>query len=276
MAATTKIRWSDATWNALTGCTQISDGCTRCYALTLAERFRGSPAYPVGFDPMLRPHKLHEPSKWKTPRNIFVNSMSDVFHPAFIDALAPDGQRYIDVIFDEMLDLPRHIYQVLTKRPRRMRDYLVGTRGEPDRFVPAADLPTLLRPDGYLHRRGLTELPEYIWPGTTIESDLFTFRADVLRSIPAPIRMLSCEPLLGPLPSLDLTGIGWVICGGESGPGFRIMDLDWARDLRDACAKAGCSFYFKQSSGIRTEMGQTLDGERYEERPVLARERTLL
>lgn len=276
MGAETAIRWTDSTWNFFTGCTQISAGCDHCYALTIAEKYRGLASFPVGFDPMVRPHKMRDPAKWKTPRQVFVNSMSDIFHPAFIDARDEAGELYLDRAFDLMLDVDRHIYQVLTKRPKRMRDYLVGGNDIAWKLPPVGSgRPTLWR-DGYLARRGLTEVPEHIWIGSTIESDLFTFRADVLREIPAVNRMISAEPLLGPLPSLDLTGITWLIVGGESGPGFRPMDHEWARQLRDAAHEAGTPFYFKQSSGYRTELGQLLDGERWEERPTLRRDAVLL
>ena len=243
----TKIRWTNKSWNPTSGCVQISAGCDHCYAKDLAERFRGSPAYPVGFDPIMKPNHLDDPRKWKVPQSIFVNSMSDLFVGAF-------PTDYIDAIFDVMLEVDRHVYQVLTKRPRRMRDYLNGS-------------------EGFLARRNLQMLPEHIWPGVTIENDLMTFRADVLREISAPVRMISAEPLLTPLPSLDLAGIGWVIVGGESGKGFRPMDHAWASDLRDRCVDAGVPFYFKQSSARQSERGQLLNGtERWEQRPVLARE----
>jgi protein gp37 len=228
----------------------------------------------------MKTNHLHDPEKWKEPRAIFVNSMSDLH-------LGDWPVEYIDQIYDVMLAVPRHIYMILTKRPKRMRDYLVGTgatigeaeavtgdgaftycrHGIPEFKVCATCGVDGLRVDGYLHRRGLTEVPEHIWIGSTIESDLFTFRADVLRQIPAVNRMISAEPLLGPLPSLDLEGISWVIVGGESGPGFRTMDLDWARGVRDQCLAEGVAFFYKQGSGIRTEMHQELDGERWEQRP---------
>lgn len=238
MSEKTGIRWTDATWNPMSGCTEVSPGCDHCYAKTFAEKMRGSAGYPVGFDPMLRPKALDNPRKWKEPRRIFVNSMSDVFHKAF-------PQDYIDQVFRVMLEVPRHDYLILTKRPERMAHYIKG----------------------WLDRNDLTTVPPFIWLGTSIEADKFTYRADILRTIPVGIRFISAEPLLEPLPSLNLKGLAWVIVGGESGPGFRPMDHEWARDLRDRCAAAGVAYFFKQSSGPRTEMGVTLDGRRHEEYP---------
>lgn len=234
----TRIRWTDATWNPMSGCTKLSPGCDNCYASTLAERYRGTPAFPVGFDPMLRPHKLKEPSRWKEPRRIFVNSMSDVFHRQW-------PKEYVFEVLDIMRTVDRHTYQVLTKRPKLMRDMIAE----------------------WLHARSLEWVPRNIWLGTSIENDDFVWRADVLREIPVDVRFLSCEPLLGPLPSLQVEGLQWIIVGGESGPGFRKMDHDWARDIRDRCVEVGVPFFFKQSSGIRTEMGIELDGELWEQFP---------
>lgn len=254
MGDKTRIRWAEASWNPMSGCIQLSPGCDHCYALTFAERMRGSPAYPVGFDPMVRERRLDEPRRWKEPRRIFVNSMSDLHLGAWPTEL-------LDRVYDTMLDVDRHTYMILTKRPRRMRDYLIGKDG---RFYDTFSLPA---PESYLARRNLSALPAHIWLGATIELDLYTFRADVLREIPVPIRFLSLEPLLGPLPSLDLAGIGWVIVGGESGKGYRPMDHTWARDLRDRARANGIPFFFKQSAAPRTEMGQLLDGQRWEQRP---------
>lgn len=235
----TKIRWAEHTWNPMTGCTKISPGCDRCYAEAIALKFKGT-AFPNGFDPTFKPNKISEPRKW-APSRIFVNSMSDVFHPAFT------GEQ-IDMVFDEMATAHQHDYLVLTKRPNLMAHYLNGK-------------------DGWLQRRGYSELPPQIWIGTSVESDKYAWRADHLRTIPAAVRFLSCEPLLGPLPSLDYDGLSWIIVGGESGKGYRIMDHQWARDIRNACADRGIAFYFKQSSAPRTEMGIELDGVLHEEYP---------
>jgi|PlaIllAssembly_1097288.scaffolds.fasta_scaffold102897_2 protein gp37 len=239
----TKIRWAEHTWNPTTGCDKISPGCDNCYAETITVKF-GSTAFPNGFTPTYKPNKLGEPARFfrKSGRaRVFVNSMSDLFHADFTDA-----QR--DSIFDVMLDV-RHDYLVLTKRPKQMAAYFNG-------------------PDGYLARRHLAQAPANMWLGTSIENDLYTFRTKHLTSIPAVVHFLSIEPMLGPVPSLDLTDIEWVIVGGESGPGYRPMDHDWARDIRDRCAIEDVAFYFKQSAAPRTEMGMELDGLRHEEYPL--------
>lgn len=261
----TKIRWAEHSWNPMTGCSKVSPGCDHCYAEVIAEKFRGA-AFPAGFEPTFKPHKLREPEKWAASR-VFVNSMSDVHHEAF-------SLEQVAEVYDRMLAVDRHDYLVLTKRPARMKAFLAG----------------------WLERHGLDEVPAHIWLGTSIESDRFVWRADRLRAIPAAVRFLSCEPLLGPLPSLDLSGIHWVIVGGESGPGYRPMDHDWARDLRNRCRDPfvhesdddpvdlcqdcgeeyyepcarhrGPAFYFKQSAAPRTEMGVELDGRRHEEYPL--------
>lgn len=240
----TKIRWADSTWNFATGCTHVSEECDKCYAEVIATSARFANGFPNGFVPTFKPNKLGQPRSWREPRRIFVNSMSDVHHQDFT-------RDQIDSAYDVMLEVDRHDYLVLTKRPQRMADYFVGD-------------------DGWLARRGLDAVPPHIWIGTSIGLDKYTFRADHLRRIPAAIRFLSCEPLLGPLPSLDLDGISWVIVGGESGNGtrdFRPMDHDWARDLRDRCAAADVAFFFKQSAGVRTETGIELDGVRIEQWP---------
>ena len=234
----TKIRWADSSWNPMTGCDPVSPGCNNCYARAIAEKFRGS-AFPQGFQPMYRLSRLNAPAGWKTPRRVFVNSMSDLFHRAF----TPEQ---IDSVFAVMLREDRHTYQVLTKRPERMRHYLAG----------------------WLERQGLSQVPDHIWLGVSIELERFVYRADVLRSIPVPIRFISAEPLLGPLPSLSLAGINWLIVGGESGPKFRSMDPQWARDLRDRAVGVEVTFFFKQSSGRWPEKGITLDGVEWEQYPA--------
>lgn len=247
----TRIRWATKSWNPSSGCTKLSPGCDNCYAFDLAERRRGTPAFPVGFDPVEKPHKINEVDKWD-PSDIFVNSMSDLHHRAFSDD-------FRDLVYDKMVAVTKHVYIVLTKRPKLMRDYLIGTE----------------RTAGYLARRGLSEVPDHIWLGVTIESDTFTWRNDVLHDIPhaGPIT-ISAEPLLGPLPSLVLRGDEWLIAGGESGPKWkdRIMDHAWAFQLRDKANDAGVPFFFKQSSAYYTEAGQLLGGtERWEERPAGSR-----
>jgi protein gp37 len=245
----TKIRWAGNTWNPMTGCSPVSPGCDRCYAEVIAEKFRGK-AFPNGFSPTYKPAKLSDPAKWKTPTVVFVNSMSDIHHEAF-------SPEQVSSVYDAMLDVPRHQYLVLTKRPNRMAKFFLG----------GADL-LGQHTAGWLERHELDSVPAHIWLGTTIESDAYCRRADQLRRIPVPVRFISAEPLIGPLPSLNLDGIGWVIAGGESGKGYRPMPHEWALDLRDRCHDAGAAFFFKQSAAFRTEMGMDLDGRRYEEFPA--------
>lgn len=242
----TKIRWCERTHNPFVGCTKISPGCDHCYAETITQKwpgnFKNSDGDLVGFTPTFKPGKVNEPRGWRVSSRVFCNSMSDPFHKDFTDE-----QR--DLVFDVYLQTPKHDYLILTKRPQLMANYFNG-------------------PGGYLARRGLERLPAHMWVGTSIESDKYTFRARHLAAIPAVVHFLSVEPLLEALPSLDLAGIQWVIVGGESGPGWRPMDHDWARDLRDRCAAADIAFYFKQSAAPRTEMGMELDGVRIEEYPL--------
>lgn len=235
MGDKTKIEWSDATWNPVTGCDRCSPGCDNCYALKLAGRLKkmGAPNYqrdgnPVtsgpGFGVTCHPHMLEQPARWKRPRRVFVNSMSDLFHPA-----VPD--EFIVEVFDVMANCPRHTFQVLTKRPQRMEAfvtrYVSGGFGVPG--LPCVGV-----------------LPN-VWLGVSIESDRYAWRADHLRQTPAAVRWISAEPLLGPIPSLSvwLAGIDWLVVGGESGPGARPMHPDWVRDLRDRC-NGTVPFFFKQ------------------------------
>ena len=211
MSDHSSIEWTQATWNPVTGCTKVSPGCAHCYAETFAERFRGVPGHPYenGFDLQLRADRLELPLTWKRPRLIFVNSMSDVFHPE-----VPDD--HIASVFDTMRRADWHTFQVLTKRPER-----------------AAALASRL------------PWPKNVWMGISVENQRWTCRIDALRTIPAAVRFLSCEPLLGPL-SLDLTDIHWVIAGGESGPRSRAMKPEWAEGIRDQCLEQQVSFFFKQ------------------------------
>lgn len=223
------IEWTEATWNPVTGCDKVSPGCDHCYAETFAERWRGIPGhhYEQGFDLRFWPERLDQPHRWRRPRVIFVNSMSDLFHQRV-------PASYVERVLQTMRETPRHTYQVLTKRPGRMASII-------NQLQPAP-------------------LPN-VWLGTSIESDDYTWRADKLRDTPAAVRFLSLEPLLGPLPSLDLEGIGWVIVGGESGPGHRPIDAAWVRDIRDHCADAGVPFFFKQWGGRTPKAGgRKLDG----------------
>lgn len=224
----------------------MSPGCDHCYALTLAARLKamGQAKYQTDGDPKtsgpgfkltLHPEALNLPLRWASGRTVFVNSMSDLLHPDVPDA-------FLRQVFEVMAATPQHTYQVLTKRSKRL--------GRLD---------------------GLIEWVANIWMGTSIENDRYTFRADHLRTSGAETKFLSCEPLLGPLPSLDLSGIDWVIAGGESGPGARPMDPAWVRDLRDRCADAGVAFFFKQWGGRTPKAnGRTLDGVTHDEMPRVA------
>jgi protein gp37 len=228
------IEWTDATWNPVTGCTEISPGCDHCYARTFAERFRGVEGHPYeqGFDLKLWADRLELPITWHKPRRIFVNSMSDLFHRD-----VPDD--FIRRVFDTMIRANWHIFQILTKRSDRLA-----------RLGPS--LPWAA----------------HIWPGVSIELNRYVWRADHLRKVPAPIRFISAEPLLGPLDKLDLDGIHWLITGGESGWAHRPCDPDWVRDLRDRCKAAGTAFFHKQWGGRTPKAGgRLLDGRTWDEMP---------
>ncbi len=236
MSDRSTIEWTDATWNPVRGCTKITSGCAHCYAETFAERFRGVPGHPYeqGFDLRLVPGKLTQPLQWRRPRMIFVNSMSDLFHEG-----VPDD--YIVEVVQVMQHANWHTYQVLTKRSERMRD-LLGTKL---RF--AAEEP-------------------HIWWGVSVENRSQGLpRVDHLRAAPAAVRFLSVEPLLESLGSIDLTGIHWIILGGESGPGARPLEKSWVLEIRDQCEAAGIPFFFKQWGGTRkSKAGRELDGRTYD------------
>jgi protein gp37 len=239
------IEWTEATWNPTTGCDRTSPGCDRCYALTLAARLKamGQPKYQndgdprtsgPGFGVTLHPKTLGLPRTWGSPRTVFVNSMSDLFHP-----LVPES--YIRQVFEVMADTPWHTYQVLTKRSKRL-----------------AQLANVL------------DWPPNVWMGVSIESERYNFRADHLRAVRPAVRFLSLEPLLGPLYSLDLVGIHWVIVGGESGRGARALNPDWVLNLRDQCLEAGVPFFFKQWGGRTPKAGgRELQGRTWNEMPRL-------
>ena len=221
------IEWTDATWNPVTGCTKVSPGCAHCYAETIAERFRGTPAFPEGFDVQLREHKLELPKRWRKPRRIFVNSMSDLFHEDI-------PAEYIRDVYTTMLDASHHQYQVLTKRAERMA-----------RLFDRREL--------YDFRHGpivsdMQPRVGHIWHGVSVENQHWAEqRIPHLLQVPSAIRFLSCEPLLGPLdlsPWLDQ--LQWVIVGGESGRGARPMKPSWVRFIRRQCIAAGVPFFFKQ------------------------------
>ena len=244
---TTEIEWArnpdgtkGETWNPVTGCDKCSPGCDNCYALTMAGRLKlmGQPKYQndgdpatsgPGFGVTCHPSEIGRPERWRKPRTVFVNSMSDLFHR---DVPEP----FIADVWNTMALTDRHTYQILTKRPQRMAEVL--TRWEANGWQ--------MRRSDMVWVGPMHEPLRNAWLGTSIESDRYCFRADHLRDTPAAIRFLSLEPLLGPLPSLDLTGIDWVIVGGESGKNARPMHPDWVRDIRDQCAETGTAFFFKQ------------------------------
>jgi protein gp37 len=308
MSAHTSIEWTENTWNPTTGCDRISPGCDNCYALTLAARLKamGSAKYQSDGDPRtsgpgfgLAVHHsvITQPLWWRTPRLVFVNSMSDLGHAR----IPPTA---LARIFAVMALTRRHRYQVLSKRPGRLARLLtteafghaisdqvtdlLGSRGWQrwqidlggDRLAGDSGLGdgwtvtgSWTDPDTRDHRRWIPPWPlPNVWLGTSIESDRYTARADQLRQTPAAVRFLSAEPLLGPLPSLDLTGIDWVIAGGESGPRHRPLDLDWVRDLRDRCADEQVAFFFKQVGGRTPKAGgRLLDGRTHDDMPAAGR-----
>jgi len=238
MADRSTIEWTEATWNPVTGCTKVSAGCDNCYAETFAERWRGIPGHPYeqGFDLRFWPDRLDQPRRWRRPRVIFVNSMSDLYHQRV-------PASYVERVLETIRDTPQHTYQVLTKRSGKMAS--VMRRLQPD------PLPNL-------------------WLGTSIEDDDYVARADHLRDTPAAVRFLSLEPLLAPVPSLDLTGIDWVIVGGESGPRHRPVEQHWVTEIRDRCVDAGVPFFFKQWGGLRPKSGgRELEGRTWDEMPTL-------
>ena len=240
MSDHSKIEWTDATWNPVRGCSKVSPGCMNCYAETFAERFRGVPGHPFeqGFDLRLVPDKLTDPLRWRTPRMIFVNSMSDLFHEQ-----VPDD--YIVNVARVMQLANWHTYQVLTKRSERMRDLLQG-------------------------KLGFAARQSHIWWGVSVENRKHGLpRVDHLREAATRVRFLSIEPLLENLGPFSLKGINWVIVGGESGPGARPMAKTWVLAVRNQCKRAKVPFFFKQWGGVRkSETGRILEGKTYDEFPT--------
>lgn len=240
------IEWTEATWNPTTGCDQISPGCDNCYALTLAKRLKamGVGKYQndgdettsgPGFKLTTHEDTLVIPTNWRQPRLVFVNSMSDLFHEE-----TPDG--FIHEVFATMRSTPRHTFQILTKRSHRLR-----------RLAPQIEWPT------------------NVWMGVSVESARYRFRIDHLREVPAAVRFVSAEPLLGPLGDVNLDTIDWVIAGGESGPNARPMDVAWGRDLRDQCIDHDVKFFFKQWGGRTPKAGgRELDGRTWDDLPAVA------
>jgi protein gp37 len=245
MADKSAIEWTEATWNPTTGCDRITAGCDNCYALTLAKRLKamGNPKYQQDGDPrtsgpgfavQMHESALDLPRQWSNPRVVFVNSMSDLFHARVSD-------EFIGKVFEVMESTPRHTYQVLTKRPKRLARL-------------AASLPW----------------PTNVWMGVSIEDNRQVWRANELRRVPAAVRFVSAEPLLGPVDELDLEGIDWLIAGGESGWHHRPMDSGWVTDLQARCAREDVAFFFKQWGGRTPKAhGRSLDGQTYDEMPVM-------
>lgn len=234
MAQNSKIEWTESTWNPVTGCTKISAGCKNCYAERMALRLKaaGSPNYAHGFRVTLHHHALEIPLRWKKPRTIFVNSMSDLFHKNI-------SFDFISKVFDVMRRASHHRFQILTKRSGRL-----------------------------LKLSSKLIWPENVWMGVTVENADCRFRIDDLRQTPAVIKFISFEPLLDPIPNIDLEGIDWVIVGGESGPRARPMKPQWPIDIRDQCLDADVSFFFKQWGGInKKKNGRKLDGRMWDDMP---------
>jgi protein gp37 len=240
------IEWTDATWNPVAGCAVVSPGCTNCYAMRMAARLdamgqekyegltrKSGRRYVWRGKIRLDHHSLNVPTTWAKPRRIFVNSMSDLFHDDV-------PERYIRAVFDVMVSTPRHTYQILTKRAERL-----------------------------LKLSPSLSWPHNVWMGVSVENSDWLCRIDQLRGTGARIKFLSLEPLLGPLPALNLSAIDWVIAGGESGPNARLMSPDWVRAIRDQCARAGVAFHFKQWGGqIKSKSGRVLDGRTWDELPA--------
>jgi protein gp37 len=243
MAANSKIEWTECTWNPVTGCTKISLGCLNCYAERMSRRLRamGQPNYRNGFTVTLHPHMLELPLRWRRPRMIFVNSMSDLFHKD-----VPLG--FIEQVFDVMQRAPQHCFQVLTKRSERL-----------------AELSLKL------------SWPDNVWMGVTVETEGYRFRIEHLKQTRAAVKFVSFEPLLSPVPDIDLAAIDWVIVGGESGPGARPMRAEWVTDIRDRCLATPVPFFFKQWGGINKKaQGRTLERRTWNEIPETTMRRELI
>lgn len=235
MAGKTKIEWTECSWNPITGCTKISDGCAHCYAATLTRRLVAmhNPRYKNGFNVTVHEDLIELPKKWKTPRKIFVNSMSDIFHESVPDDI-------ILRIFATMNACPQHIFQVLTKRPERLAQLNDRINWTPN-----------------------------IWMGVTIENKKYLYRADLLRKCDAKLRFISAEPLIGEINDINLEQIDWIIVGGESGSQARPMDISWVRTLRDKAQTENVAFFFKQWGGtVKKKTGRVLDGQTHDEYPI--------
>jgi protein gp37 len=234
MSTNSAIEWTDSTWNPVTGCTKVSLGCKHCYAETFAERWRGISGHPYeqGFDLRLWEDRLEMPLSWKKPRMVFVNSMSDLFHEKV-------PLSFVRKVFRTMERASWHTFQILTKRSARLAEFASTLNWPPN-----------------------------VWMGVSVETDEYLCRVGHLREVPAAVRFLSLEPLLGPLCSFDLSGIDWVIVGGESGPGARPMAATWAREICKHCRRARVPFFFKQWGGVQKKKnGRMLDGRTWDEMP---------
>jgi protein gp37 len=237
MAVSSRIEWTEATWNPVTGCTKVSPGCAHCYAERMALRLQGMGvrAYARGFEPAVHEELLTLPLSWRRPRHVFVNSMSDLFHQE-----VPDG--FVLRAFGVMREAHWHHYQVLTKRAERL-----GRLGQQIAW------------------------PQNVWVGVSVENADYVWRIDRLRQTQAAIKFVSFEPLLGPIGDIDLDGLDWVIVGGESGPGARPMRKEWVLELKDQCDEAGVAFFFKQWGGVnKKKAGRMLDGRTWDEMPAQA------
>ena len=234
MASRSTIEWTETTWNPVTGCSPISDGCKHCYAYRMAKRLKamGNKRYANGFEVTLHEDLIDLTKSWKRPRRIFVNSMSDLFHEKI-------PRNFIERIFQTIGSTPWHTYQVLTKRAERLAELA----------------PHLVWPDN-------------LWMGVTVESGKYAGRIDRLRAVPSAVRFLSVEPMIEPVRNIDLNGIDWVIVGGESGPGSRPIKQEWVEDVRDRCLTSGVPFFFKQWGGFnKKKAGRLLDGKEWSQYP---------
>ncbi len=262
--AVSSIEWTQKTWNPVTGCTAVGCECDHCYARTMAERLRrmGVEKYRNGFAVRLHGESLAEPLAWRRPSRVFVCSMSDLFH-----GQVPDS--WLDGVFAVMALAGQHTFQVLTKRPARARAYLRHLQRPEAREALQVAAVTIAGDPGAAEPVAAAEWPlPNVWVGTSVGIADALPRVGILRDTPAAVRFLSLEPLLGPLPGLDLSGIDWVIAGGESGPGARPMDPAWARGLRDSCVARGVPFFFKQWGGPnKKRAGRVLDGRTWDEMP---------
>lgn len=235
MSGNSKIEWTESTWNPLTGCSKVSPGCAHCYAERLAVRLKamGNPNYKNGFDLTLHENQLSVPLRWKKSKMIFVNSMSDLFHEKV-------PFEFINKVFETMARAEQHYFQVLTKRSTTLKQMACKLIW-----------------------------PQNIWMGVSVENQDYTHRIDNLRSTPAAVKFLSLEPLLGPIQDMDLTGIDWVIVGGESGPGARPMKEQWVLDIKTQCVEKGVLFFFKQWGGVnKKKAGRLLEGQIWDEMPT--------